>query len=1449
MLFCRHISDGIKVGGRLNTPEGVEAWIVERPELYPPQPPSKVDGISSTNVEDPRSSESVLSRRAKTRSLEPERKGRADFSDLLQKAQIENQQLILDDDDKNGVRPARPESEQNRPTAIEHGNDNDQGSKYPERDQGPSLPSEHDDGLRGARALSRRAIDLVEENAKAEIMEASLSAVTNSSSRTFTTPSKSSGSNYEKRLSLESPVTSITPTFLLPDSFTTLEQEILRPFQASHQDQPSIDPPRDIASTVQLPPQSSEPSIRDQSKPTSAIERFRVSSDQPSMSSPLSAENSSFRDSQHIQNSGPTRPVVQPRTGPGQSSSTARPEPMNPFYYPSGVLPDSKGGPFTRAECILLIYFAERKMPWSTLDRKMGRTTNCCCTKYSRKGALKEPCIQKELGYKKYVPFLDAQIAKRGTMDQLLQALKQHLGGDSKFATPVNVKPFVGVKAPIPTPALSTWKATVLNKQPPAAPPASAQPILHTPLTHPIHTAIAPQPKLVRREFQSQMSFRLGDPPSRPTSSGGSEISWTDESDGRPRLRERRNVKKYTFTRADFGKAADSDSEPRSTGILAAEEELPTQPKLEVTSLRRVLYETWSANPGHFKPYLSFQERQLVYKEFGNNSHGHSAKELRWNGVELHVPMSTKEVNTLRSFVNECTGKSDFSAIRDKSEAWLRDLAFRARSIPNMSERSRQSIEAFLLDTRQNNFKSRSGLQLGLSTDRNASIQLQSRLMSRELDSYRRTAISLRDTLRESLQPSVSFTGTSGDVGTVAWAPDGNRFAAGSVAIVDTHSMQYNRRNNLLLGDFEKRSLTELPHHSRTREKPAEGPNSTDAMHVTQDPHLFETVSMVDFSPDGDYMYSVGYDKFLRAYNVRESSGLVQEPSWACDHGSKIDLLTVSSRTPLFATACQDIDASLRIFCRDDTSGFQRILSLSADRATTNRQRHIHPSAMKFGLHSWDQSYLLAGFSSSTPDGTGSDTIGEICLYDVSRKTAIQITPASGNVFDCAWSPGSWHCAIARRAISNQVSRGTRSEILVFRPDQDAYKNLGIKFESPALDINDVVFCPYDFNYVAAGATDGRIYVWDQRNPDKILHVLKHGMPCMEIDRMISRELADTGVRFTNWNHNRNLYTGSSDGVVKTWDILRAPADVHLRDVVSLNSGIMSGAFSRDSTKLLLGEVNGSITILEAGLEHRSIKDMDTFDLRQAEQESAKADSAAPVTNSEQSGVQIATALRRSKQIKFRPMGSLPVRQAVQGRNYCGPYDTATDADVLRREAAQFQKRMKVQEKDEFCNIADCGLPVFVTKEEEGDSGRSRDRIPQAIRETIQTQEQTKRAVVPGMLNCTHCGLPARPRAGDKEQETYPLCERCGFACLRCDQRVKMNAQITEVACKSCNLRWKVGALGYTLIEPVTNKMKGVQRMKEDSKQKVVDTVDEEGDGYDLMEYYHSLWEDKEPED
>lgn len=1355
------------------------------PGLSRPEPlklaPSKrkLEDVSDSHREDSSSSSDSVLARPSIALEAHERRGRALFSDLLRKAQSDYQQLEDEDDD----RPATKESKQ-----VESWR--------------------HVQSLQGAKASSQRILDLAErEEAKVRSMEAALKAAPKATvDITSNSASSRPTSISEKRLKTEMPPMQDTQGNGTPKS---LGENVV----------PAVASPHDQRTTPARP--SSRPSSRPSRFFPETLESRNADIDTPWSMEVLKNPKPAYHDSQ----------------------SSHPPQAMNPMDYPKDTLSDAKGAPFTRAECILIIYFAERKMTWTTLDRKMGRTKNCCCTKYSRSGALKERFVQKELGYDQCIPFLDSQIPRRGTMKELLQALRSHLGADAdrKFSTTSNLSVTTAAESSSRLPPNKAPAFVVTQRDGPAS-------------------LINKRPVLLRRDFQANKPFRLGDPLSplsRPSSSG----SVVTDSE-RPRLRERRNVKHYSFTAADFGPAVeeDLDSETPSTETPVISKDAPTARKAEKSRIRELLDlpACPPAASGHLIPYLSFLERQLVRGKLASASRI-SSKELRWNGVELHVPLSTEEQNCLHSCLRERFGNGSFvSIIKSKSEAWIRDFAFRAQSHLNL--RSRQSIEAFLYDV-QHGKQTQSTWQFGLA-ERCRS--LQSSLTRRELDQRSNACnirgTNMRDVLRDSLQPTVTFTGTSGDVGTVAWSPDGNTFGAGSACLVDPNSMQYNRSNNLLLGNVETRTLLELPDHCRRREKPAEGPNSTETMHVTQDPRLFETVSMVGFSHDGDYMYSAGYDNFLRAYDVRGGSvdmsnvhGSLIEPTWAHDHGAKIEILTISTdNIGLVATGSRDVDTGMRIF-RPQGDTFEMVQALSANKAATNKERRIYPSAMKFGLRGWTKSHLLAGFSSFNLE-SGPETFGEICLYDVSRRVPIRITPASGNVFDCAWSPSSWHCAVARTAISNQVSRKIKSQILVFRPDQDAFKSFGLDFECPALDINDVVFNPYDYNYVAAGATDGKVYIWDQRYPDAILHTFKHGIPCMEIDRTAKREQVDTGVRFTGWSYNRNsLYTGSSDGVVKTWDIYRAPEDAFLRDVVSLNSGVMSGAFSKDHTRLLLGEVNGSITVLESSLEHRTLKDMDTFSLQQSPTTQDDAWTQVPPAGAQDPGRQAAKALRRSREIKIRAMGSFPVRQAVQGREYRGPYDHAPDADLLRQEAARFQQQLKKQEISvDKCSIPGCGRAAqFVTREEEGDSGRSRDRIPQAIRDAQDEGSSGKGAMIPGMLKCTHCGRPARPRvAGEDDQEQYPLCERCGFGCFRCGERVKMNAKITEVRCKPCGLCWKVGALGYTLIEQETSeKMEGIVRKNRTSEEDRGTTCDEEGDVHGLLEYYHGLWEDKQLED
>ena len=90
----------------------------------------------------------------------------------------------------------------------------------------------------------------------------------------------------------------------------------------------------------------------------------------------------------------------------------------------------------------------------------------------------------------------------------------------------------------------------------------------------------------------------------------------------------------------------------------------------------------------------------------------------------------------------------------------------------------------------------------------------------------------------DSLGPSKYYKGTSGDVTCLAWSPNGENFAAGSIAITDERSMQYNRPNNLLLGRHERDVLHELPEHHVQRPEVTDSGNTNAlrSMKESQDP-------------------------------------------------------------------------------------------------------------------------------------------------------------------------------------------------------------------------------------------------------------------------------------------------------------------------------------------------------------------------------------------------------------------------------------------------------------------------------------------------------------------------------------------------------------------------------------------------------------------------------------
>ena len=362
-----------------------------------------------------------------------------------------------------------------------------------------------------------------------------------------------------------------------------------------------------------------------------------------------------------------------------------------------------------------------------------------------------------------------------------------------------------------------------------------------------------------------------------------------------------------------------------------------------------------------------------------------------------------------------------------------------------------------------------------------------------------------------------------------------------------------------------------------------------------------------------------------------------------------------------------------------------------------------------------------------------------------------------------------------------------------------------------------------------------------------------HGTPLMPLDSSLPREVTDTGVRFCSWgdNHTR-LYTGSSDGLLKSWDIYKSAEDVFVQDIVQLNSGIMSGEFSKDFSRILLGEVNGSINALQVGCRDIGVTGTERLHLIQSEEPFSQVNFNIAASAERESGIAEANKLLHDKVMDLQPMGAYTVRQAVQGSNYVdggGPVDLAEDSEDYRGAAMELQMSFKQQENTAKCCIPSCGnSEKIITSEEVGDSGRWEDRIAQSLRDL---KLNAKSESIGLKYRCKTCGRPAR----DEKR----ICELCGFSCFRCGQKAAVSPCKDDelfVECKKCKCRWRVEVLGYTFLRKVDKAQNSNQSFESESMAKPeVGGVEQPESIFDsehdvsecIREYYHSLWMDRPP--
>ncbi|KKY30582.1 putative wd40 repeat-like protein [Diaporthe ampelina] len=536
-----------------------------------------------------------------------------------------------------------------------------------------------------------------------------------------------------------------------------------------------------------------------------------------------------------------------------------------------------------------------------------------------------------------------------------------------------------------------------------------------------------------------------------------------------------------------------------------------------------------------------------------------------------------------------------------------------------IENRSAADIGAFLQDVLQKKTRTQNPRVLSIEKDvfdrRGEALRdsrLSSLLMAREVTGnrfkttrMRHLTNEFRKSFEDGLELLSEFTNCAGDISAVSWVSN-CAYIAGTTAHMDSHNQQYNKPGNLLLGSVAPalNKLKSYPDHRIPRPIVEKGENSTDEMRESQDPWLYTSVVSSDYDPIHDRTYTSGFDRSAKVWRVDKSGSSMQcVGTWM--HNGFVNFVQASQlehSTGLVATAADVPTEAVRIYTvnPEDVSNSSYV-SFSATRVpdadgSFSKKWTYFPSTMKWGVEESVRHLLLVGFSPRSLTDDENDipgdrlNTGELCLWDSITGQAVRIPAAnSQNVFEVLWHPYRPEF-IAASSPAGDFDADIRTQVRIFVRDKISEHEVQFKFlksfDCTALDINELTIMPNSpaFFYITAGCTDGKTYVWDSAQPESLrrrpIHVLAHGPPLEGI--AVGDNEDDTGVKFTAWAASMDrFYTGSSDGVVKVWNIRGHEAKG--RVILEAPAQISHGAFSPDYSKLVIGDASGRVFILCVG--------------------------------------------------------------------------------------------------------------------------------------------------------------------------------------------------------------------------------------------------------------------------
>ncbi|KAM0199962.1 hypothetical protein ACHAPI_003062 [Fusarium lateritium] len=613
------------------------------------------------------------------------------------------------------------------------------------------------------------------------------------------------------------------------------------------------------------------------------------------------------------------------------------------------------------------------------------------------------------------------------------------------------------------------------------------------------------------------------------------------------------------------------------------------------------------------RPYLPARDREAIAN--GTKKPVTTSKDVVSKSDLYHVDFSPEEIAEITEQISYIVNKR-LPATR---EELMRQIV--QGSLPVIDGRLRGDMNAFVADLYEGltadtpRVLSYSVEPVSEGTKRQEgqlrrTSRLSSLLMAREMEGNRgfhrtRQYLNFQNefkTLREDdFQMVAEFTSCAGDVTTGAWITN-ESFLCGTTTHSDTHNQQYNRPGNLLLCSTDKGTLRSFPDHRIPRQRVGKGESSTDAMRQSQDPWLYSSVVSSDYSAENDLAFTSSFDKTVKVWKV-DPNGNHMEAVATWQHTANVNFVTVAKDSSgRVAIAADSLADAVRIYTvekgNEANSSYQSFSCSRTDAEGSDKWTYF-PATMQWGRAKGCQHLLLVGYSPRSLTGDDLDipedkrNSGEIILWDADQGQRIPVMTAStANVFEVAWHPLLHRFLVATTPTGlHIVAHRIQTQVHVFQRDKERLGGDGYAqfqaLDCYASDINELTFVPNSpgHAFVTAACTDGKVYVWDTARGDKPIHTLQHGKPAEEYYG--DREREDTGVKFTAWSTTLDrFYTGSSDGVVKVWNVRRLKKPF-VRDIFTAAGPIAWGGFSPDNSKLAVGDATGRCFILS--LDDRDI--------------------------------------------------------------------------------------------------------------------------------------------------------------------------------------------------------------------------------------------------------------------